>query len=83
VFVRPARVVIQPHSQIDRLLRSSLPADRRSHQPPALASEATVIFAATLERGGPWDRSRGLREQDGFPVLLDGLGATRHTRRHG
>jgi uncharacterized protein YciI len=25
-----------------------------------------VIFAVTLERGGPWDWSRGLREQQGF-----------------
>lgn len=25
-----------------------------------------MIFAVTLERGGPWDWSRGLREQDGF-----------------
>lgn len=50
----------------------------------------TVIFAVTLERGGPWDWSRGLREQDGFDeharfmgalvdehfILLDCLGAT-------
>ena len=27
---------------------------------------ATVIFAVTLARGGPWDWSRGLREQQGF-----------------
>jgi uncharacterized protein YciI len=32
----------------------------------ALASGDTVIFAVTLARGGPWDWSRGLREQDGF-----------------
>jgi uncharacterized protein YciI len=25
-----------------------------------------MLFAVTLERGGPWDWSRGLREQDGF-----------------
>lgn len=25
-----------------------------------------MIFAVTLERGGPWHWSRGLREQDGF-----------------
>jgi hypothetical protein len=25
-----------------------------------------VFFAVRLERGGPWDWSRGLREQDGF-----------------
>jgi uncharacterized protein YciI len=25
-----------------------------------------VLFAVRLERGGPWDWSRGLREQDGF-----------------
>jgi hypothetical protein len=25
-----------------------------------------VFFAVRLERGGPWDFSRGLREQDGF-----------------
>ena len=25
-----------------------------------------MIFAVTLERGGPWDWSRGLREQQGF-----------------
>ncbi len=25
-----------------------------------------MIFAVTLERGGPWDWSCGLREQDGF-----------------
>jgi uncharacterized protein YciI len=35
-----------------------------------------VIFAVTLERGGPWDWSRGLREQDGFDEhadFMDGL----------
>jgi uncharacterized protein YciI len=25
-----------------------------------------MFFAVRLERGGPWDWSRGLREQDGF-----------------
>lgn len=25
-----------------------------------------MYFAVRLERGGPWDWSRGLREQDGF-----------------
>jgi hypothetical protein len=49
-----------------------------------------VIFAVTLEHGGPWDWSRDLREQQGFEqhgqfmdelveqrfVLLDGLGVT-------
>jgi hypothetical protein len=25
-----------------------------------------MLFAVRLERGGPWDWSRGLREQDGF-----------------
>jgi hypothetical protein len=25
-----------------------------------------VFFAVRLQRGGPWDWSRGLREQDGF-----------------
>jgi hypothetical protein len=25
-----------------------------------------MLFAVTLQRGGPWDWSRGLREQDGF-----------------
>lgn len=25
-----------------------------------------MIFAVTLRQGGPWDWSRGLREQDGF-----------------
>jgi uncharacterized protein YciI len=25
-----------------------------------------VFFAVRVERGGPWDWSRGLREQDGF-----------------
>jgi uncharacterized protein YciI len=25
-----------------------------------------VLFAVRLERGGPWDWSRGLREQEGF-----------------
>jgi hypothetical protein len=27
---------------------------------------AAVFFAVRLERGGPWDWSRGLREQDGW-----------------
>jgi uncharacterized protein YciI len=26
-----------------------------------------VLFALRLERGGPWDWSRDLREQDGWP----------------
>jgi hypothetical protein len=25
-----------------------------------------MLFAVTLQRGGPWDWSRGLRDQDGF-----------------
>jgi len=25
-----------------------------------------MLFAVILQRGGPWDWSRGLREQDGF-----------------
>jgi uncharacterized protein YciI len=25
-----------------------------------------VLYAVRLEHGGPWDRSRGLREQDGW-----------------
>jgi hypothetical protein len=25
-----------------------------------------MLFAVTLQRGGPWDWSRGLREQEGF-----------------
>jgi uncharacterized protein YciI len=32
----------------------------------ALASGATVFFAVTLARGGPWDWSRDLRDQQGF-----------------
>jgi uncharacterized protein YciI len=35
-----------------------------------------VFFAVRLERGGPWDWSRGLREQDGFEEharFMDGL----------
>ena len=27
---------------------------------------ATVLFAVRLEHGGPWDWSKGLREQDGW-----------------
>jgi uncharacterized protein YciI len=34
-----------------------------------------VIFAVTLERGGPWDWSRGLREQDGFVAHADFMDA--------
>jgi len=30
-----------------------------------------VLFAVRLERGGPWDWSRGLREQDGFDEHAD------------
>jgi len=35
-----------------------------------------MFFAVRLERGGPWDWSRGLREQDGFDEharFMDGL----------
>lgn len=34
-----------------------------------------MIFAVTLERGGPWDWSRGLREQDGFDEHADFMDA--------
>lgn len=29
-------------------------------------NSATTLFVVRLERGGPWNWSRGLREQDGF-----------------
>ncbi len=35
-----------------------------------------MFFAVRLERGGPWDWSRGLREQEGFEehaAFMDGL----------
>lgn len=35
-----------------------------------------MIFAVTLARGGPWDFSRGLREQEGWhahAAFMDGL----------
>lgn len=35
-----------------------------------------MLFAVRLERGGPWDWSRGLRDQDGFDEharIMDGL----------
>ncbi|HTX30018.1 MAG TPA: hypothetical protein VMD09_01460 [Solirubrobacteraceae bacterium] len=35
-----------------------------------------MFFAVRLQRGGPWDWSRGLREQDGFEEharFMDGL----------
>jgi uncharacterized protein YciI len=34
-----------------------------------------VIFAVTLERGGPWEWSRGLREQHGFDEHADFMDA--------
>ena len=34
--------------------------------PRATAASFTVLFAVRLERGGPWDWSRDLRQQDGF-----------------
>jgi uncharacterized protein YciI len=37
---------------------------------------AAVLFVVRLERGGPWDWSRDLREQDGFDEharLMDSL----------
>lgn len=40
------------------------------------ANLATVFFAVRLERGGPYEFSRGLREQDGFEEharFVDGL----------
>ena len=33
---------------------------------PVVSLRRTVIFAVMLEHGGPWDWSRGLREQDLF-----------------
>jgi hypothetical protein len=37
--------------------------------------QRNVIFAVTLERGGPWDWSRGLREQAGFVADADFMDA--------
>jgi len=34
-----------------------------------------VIYAVTLERGGPWNWSRGLREQEGFDEHADFMDA--------
>ena len=45
----------------------SLPVELSQPSVARVSLPVTLIFAVTLKRGGPWDWSRGLREQDGFP----------------
>ena len=46
-------------------VRAQAACRSRTRRPRVLDSR-TVLFAVRLERGGPWDWSRGLREQDDF-----------------
>ena len=44
--------------------------------PPRSSSEAPSLYVVRRERGGPWDWSRDLREQEGFDehaAFMDGL----------
>lgn len=45
-------------------VESATPSRPSAARPASYTSR--VFFAVRLERGGPWDWSRGLREQDGF-----------------